>query len=103
MALPAKLLLEIVTPDRQLVREEVDEVQLPGSEGYFGVLPGHTPLLAMLKAGQMWYRIGQDTQRLAVAGGFVEVLPDRVIVLAETDDGAGSTAGGAARADKGLM
>ena len=46
MALPTKLLLEIVTPDRPLVREEVDEVQVPGAEGYFGVLPGHTPLLA---------------------------------------------------------
>ena len=82
MALPAKLILEIVTPDRSLVREEVDEVELPGSEGYFGVLPGHTPLLSMLKVGEMWYRIGRETRYLAVAGGFVEVLPDRVTVLA---------------------
>jgi F-type H+-transporting ATPase subunit epsilon len=83
MALPTKLTLEIVTPDRSLVREEVDEMQLPGSEGYFGVLPGHTPLLATLKVGELWYRVGQEKHYLAVAGGFVEVLPDRVTVLAQ--------------------
>ena len=83
MALPTKLTLEIVTPDRSLVREEVDEMQLPGSEGYFGVLPGHTPLLATLKVGELWYRVGQKKHYLAVAGGFVEVLPDRVTVLAQ--------------------
>src|SRR5688572_15571145 len=83
MALPTKLLLEIVTPDRSLVREEVDELQLPGSEGYFGVLPGHAPLLATLKIGELWYRIGQDKYFLAIAGGFVEVLPDHVTVLAQ--------------------
>jgi F-type H+-transporting ATPase subunit epsilon len=83
MALPAKLALEIVTPDRALVREEVDEVQLPGSQGYLGVLPGHTPLLTMLKVGELWYRIGQEKHYLAIAGGFVEVLPDRVTVLAQ--------------------
>jgi F-type H+-transporting ATPase subunit epsilon len=83
MALPTTLQLEIVTPDRAIVREAVDEVQLPGSEGYFGVLPGHTPLLATLKVGELWYRMGQDKRFLAVAGGFVEVLPDRVTVLAQ--------------------
>ena len=83
MAIPTKLTLEIVTPDRSLVREEVDEVELPGSEGYFGVLPGHTPLLSMLKVGELWYRIGREKHYLAVAGGFVEVLPDRVTVLAQ--------------------
>ena len=82
MALPTKLTLEIVTPDRSLVREEVDEVVVPCSEGYLGVLPGHTPLLAMLKVGELWFRIGQDKQYVAIAGGFVEVLPDRVTVLA---------------------
>jgi len=76
------LLLEIVTPDRALVREEVDEIQLPGAEGYFGVLPGHTPLLATLKVGELSYRVGQERHHLAVAGGFVEVLPDHVTVLA---------------------
>jgi F-type H+-transporting ATPase subunit epsilon len=83
MALPTKLTLEIVTPDRALVREEVDEVQLPGYEGYFGVLPGHTPLLATLKVGELWYRTGPEKHFLAIAGGFVEVLPDRVTVLAQ--------------------
>ena len=83
MALPTNLQLEIVTPDRSLVREEVDEVQLPGSEGYLGVLPGHTPLLATLKVGELWYRTGQEKHFLAIASGFGEVLPDRVSVLAQ--------------------
>jgi len=83
MALPTKLTLEIVTPDRALLREEVDEVVVPGSQGEFGVLPGHTPLLASLKVGELWYRIGQEKFYLAVAFGFVEVLPDRVTVLAQ--------------------
>jgi F-type H+-transporting ATPase subunit epsilon len=82
MALPTKLTLEIVTPDRLLVTEQVDEVELPGSEGYFGVLPGHTEVLASLQVGELWYRIGQEKFYLAVAFGFVEVLPDRVTVLA---------------------
>jgi F-type H+-transporting ATPase subunit epsilon len=83
MALPTKLRLEIVTPERSLLNAEVDEVQLPGSEGYFGVLPGHTPLLAELHVGEMWYRIGQEKHFLAIAFGFVEVLPERVTVLAQ--------------------
>ena len=83
MALPTKLTLEIVTPDRALVNEQVDEVQLPGSEGYLGVLPGHTPLLSSLQVGELWYRIGQEKHYLAVAFGFVEVLPDHVTVLAQ--------------------
>jgi F-type H+-transporting ATPase subunit epsilon len=80
--LPTKLTLEIVTPDKSLVREDVDEVQVPGSEGYLGILPGHTPLLATLKVGELWYRIGQEKHYLAIAFGFVEVLPDRVTILA---------------------
>jgi F-type H+-transporting ATPase subunit epsilon len=83
MALPTKLLLEIVTPDRSLVHEEVDEVQLPGAEGHLGVLPGHTPLLATLAVGELWYRIGQATHYLVISTGFGEVLPDRVTVLAQ--------------------
>src|SRR5262245_1720389 len=83
MALPTALTLEIVTPERALVSEQVDEVELPGAEGYFGVLPGHTPLLASLQVGEMWYRIGQEKFYLALAFGFVEVLPDRVTVLAQ--------------------
>ena len=83
MALPTTLTLEIVTPDRALIREEVDEVVVPGSEGYLGVLPGHTPLLSSLKVGELWYRQGQEKHYLAIAFGFVEVLPDRVTVLAD--------------------
>jgi F-type H+-transporting ATPase subunit epsilon len=83
MAIPTKILLEIVTPDRALIREEVDEMQLPGSEGYLGVLPGHTPLLTTLKVGELWYRVGAEKHYLAIAGGFVEILPDRVTVLAD--------------------
>jgi F-type H+-transporting ATPase subunit epsilon len=86
VALPTTLTLEIVTPDRSLVREDVDEVQIPGAEGYFGVLPGHTPLLATMKVGELWYRAGADKHYLAVAGGFVEVLPDRVTVLAQVGE-----------------
>ena len=83
MALPTSLTLEIVTPDRALVSQQVDEVELPGADGYFGVLPGHTPLLASLQVGEMWYRIGQEMHYLAIAFGFAEVLPDRVTVLAQ--------------------
>lgn len=83
MALPPHLTLEIVTPDRAIVHEQVDEVQIPGAEGYFGVLPGHAPLLASLQVGQLWYRKGSERHYLAVAFGFAEVLPDRVIVLAQ--------------------
>ena len=83
MALPTKITLEIVTPDRSLVNEQVDEVELPGSQGYFGVLPGHTPLLSSLQVGELWYRQGDEKHYLAIAFGFVEVLPDRVTVLAQ--------------------
>jgi F-type H+-transporting ATPase subunit epsilon len=60
----------------------VDEVQIPGAEGYFGVLPGHTPLLASLTVGELWYRKGQEKFYLSIAFGFAEVLPDRVTILA---------------------
>jgi F-type H+-transporting ATPase subunit epsilon len=83
MALPTKLSLEIVTPDRLLVREEVDEIVVPGSEGYLGILPGHAALLATLKVGELWYRTGQEKHFLVIAFGFVEVLPERVTILAQ--------------------
>ena len=83
MAIPTKLTLEIVTPERALVNEQVDEAVLPGAEGYFGVLPGHTPLLAALQVGEMWYRVGQEKHYVALAFGFAEVLPDRITVLAQ--------------------
>ena len=82
MALPTSIELQIVTPDKMLVREQVDEVEIPGTEGYFGVLPGHTPMLASLAVGEMWYRKGQEKIYLLLAYGFAEVLPDRVTILA---------------------
>ena len=82
MALPTHIDLQIVTPDRLIVQEPVDEVEIPGSEGYFGVLPGHTPLLASLAVGELWYRKGQEKFYLSLAFGFAEVLPDRVTILA---------------------
>ena len=81
--IPAHLQLEIVSADRLLVREQVDEVEIPGAEGYFGVLPGHTPLLAALHVGELWYRQGKDVHYLSVAFGFAEVQPDRVTILAQ--------------------
>jgi F-type H+-transporting ATPase subunit epsilon len=82
MALPTSIELQIVTPDKLLVREQVDEVEVPGTEGYFGVLPGHTPMLAALAVGEMWYRKGPEKTYLSLAYGFAEVLPDRVTILA---------------------
>jgi F-type H+-transporting ATPase subunit epsilon len=84
--LPDKIELVIVTPERQLVRESVVEVTLPGLEGQLGVLPGHAPLITELGIGELDYRKANSSERnvLAVISGFAEVLPDRVTVLAET-------------------
>ena len=79
-----RLTLEITTPMRMVVSEEVDEVVAPGVEGYFGVLPGHAPLLTTLGIGVVTYRIGRDEQQLAIAGGFAEVRNDKVIILADS-------------------
>src|SRR3982751_591813 len=83
MALPTTIELQIVTPDKLVLRENVDEVEIPGSQGYFGVLPGHTPMLASLAVGELWYRQGQEKTYLSIAFGFAEVLPDRVTILAQ--------------------
>jgi F-type H+-transporting ATPase subunit epsilon len=83
MALPDHIQLQIVSADRSIVNERVDEVEIPGADGYFGVLPGHTPLLALMQVGTLWYRRGQDYQYLSIAFGFAEVLPDRVTILAQ--------------------
>ena len=83
MALPTKIHLQIVSADRSLVNETVDEVEIPGSEGYFGVLPGHTPMLALLGAGELWYRQGTEKHYLSMAFGFAEVQPDQVTILAQ--------------------
>ena len=82
-ALPTKINLTVVTRERKIIDIEVDEVVLPASDGEIGVLPGHTPLLTTLKIGQMRYRVGTTCQRMVLSWGFAEVLPDRVIVLAE--------------------
>jgi F-type H+-transporting ATPase subunit epsilon len=82
--LPTKLQLEIATPDRLVLSEDVDEVVLPSVEGSMGVLPGHAPLLARLDSGEVSYRVGNVRRYLAVSGGFAEVLRTRVYVLAET-------------------
>jgi F-type H+-transporting ATPase subunit epsilon len=74
----------LVTPERALVHEQVEELQVPGAEGYLGILPGHAPLFSELKVGELGYRIGERWFWLSVASGFVEVLPDQVRVLAET-------------------
>jgi F-type H+-transporting ATPase subunit epsilon len=81
--LPTKLHLLIVSADRSLVDETVDEVEIPGFDGYFGVLPGHTPLLAVLHIGELWYRQGSEKHYLSIAFGFAEVQPDRVTILAQ--------------------
>lgn len=82
MAIPDHLTLEIVTPERSIAHGEVDEVRVPGADGSFGVLPGHTPLLAALAVGEVEYRRGGETSYVAVSFGFAEVLPDRVTILA---------------------
>jgi F-type H+-transporting ATPase subunit epsilon len=89
MALPTRLQLQIVSADRSLVNETVDEVEIPGTDGYFGVLPAHTPLLATLGAGELWYRQGQEKHYLAIGFGFAEVQPERVTILAQVAEKAG--------------
>ena len=83
MALPTSIQLNIVSAERSLVDERVDEVEIPAADGYFGVLPGHTPLLALLGLGELWYRQGSEKHFLLIAFGFAEVLPDRVTILAQ--------------------
>jgi len=83
VALPTSLHLNIVSADRALVDERVDEVEIPGADGYFGVLPGHTPLLALLGLGELWYRQGSEKHFMLIEFGFAEVQPDRVTILAE--------------------
>jgi F-type H+-transporting ATPase subunit epsilon len=87
--LPTEIQLDIVTPDRQVARDKVIAISVPGKEGYMGILPGHAPLLSLLKVGELSYTQGNVTHYLAVNWGFVEVLGDRVIVLAETAERAG--------------
>ena len=76
--------LEIVTPDKLVVKDVAEEMQIPGKNGYLGILPGHAPLITELAVGQISYRNGGETHYLCVAWGFAEVLPDKVTILAET-------------------
>jgi F-type H+-transporting ATPase subunit epsilon len=80
---PASIDLEVATPERELVREPVSEIQIPAREGYLGVLPGHAPLVSILGTGVLSYTSSAKKTSLAVQGGFVEVLHDRVRVLAD--------------------
>ncbi len=81
--LPTQIDLKIVTPDRQVVHDSVSAVSIPGKGGYLGILPGHAPLLTELMAGELVYTRDSATRYLAVSWGFAEVLPDRVIILAQ--------------------
>lgn len=82
--MPDTFQLEIVTPDKQVVKDEAEEAQIPGLNGYLGILPGHAPLITELAVGVITYRARSVTHALAVAWGFAEVLPDKVTILAET-------------------
>ncbi|PYX89176.1 MAG: F0F1 ATP synthase subunit epsilon [Acidobacteria bacterium] len=76
--------LEIVTPDRMIVSDAAQEIQIPGKSGYLGILPGHAPLITEIAVGEITYRSGNETKHIAVAWGFAEVLPEKVTILAET-------------------
>src|SRR5215471_3435733 len=82
--MPDTFQLEIVTPEKMVVRDSAEEAQIPGKNGYLGILPGHAPLISELAVGEITYRNQSGTHRLAVAWGFAEVLPDKVTILAET-------------------
>jgi F-type H+-transporting ATPase subunit epsilon len=82
--MPDTFQLEIVTPEKKVVDTAAEEIQIPGKNGYLGVLPGHAPLITELAVGEIKFRSGSEEQRLAVAWGFAEVLPDKVTILAET-------------------
>jgi F-type H+-transporting ATPase subunit epsilon len=76
--------IEIVTPERLVVKDYAEEMQIPGKNGYLGVMAGHSPLITELAVGEITYRANGYTERLAVAWGFAEVLPEKVTILAET-------------------
>jgi F-type H+-transporting ATPase subunit epsilon len=79
-----RIQLEVVTPERQVLSTEVDEVSAPGALGYFGVLPGHAPFLTTLGVGELGYRSGNQWEYLSITWGYAEVLPNKVTVLSET-------------------
>jgi F-type H+-transporting ATPase subunit epsilon len=96
--LPEKIELQVVTPERHILSEDVDSVEMPGKDGYLGILPGHAPLITELGVGILTYHQGGETRLLTVMYGYAEVLPDRVIVLAEIAERAEEIDVGRARA-----
>jgi F-type H+-transporting ATPase subunit epsilon len=94
------LALLLVTPERKVVETEADDVELPGAEGYLGILPGHAPLITLLKAGVLTYRRAGSSRAFAISAGFAEVLGDRVSVLADSADSAGEIDAGAAERER---
>jgi F-type H+-transporting ATPase subunit epsilon len=84
--LPENIELQVVTPERHVLQANVQAVEIPGKEGYLGILPGHAPLITELGIGILAYRKESETHYLTVIHGYAEVLPDRVIVLAETSE-----------------
>lgn len=84
--LPEKIELEVVTPERHVLDEMVESIEMPGKDGYLGILPGHAPLLTELGVGILTYHKGAEVRKLTVVNGYAEVLPDRVIVLAEASE-----------------
>jgi F-type H+-transporting ATPase subunit epsilon len=82
--MPDTFQLEIVTPEKMVVNDVAEELQMPGKNGYLGILPGHAPLITELAVGEITYRSGSDVHHLSVAWGFAEVLPEKVTILAET-------------------
>jgi F-type H+-transporting ATPase subunit epsilon len=94
------LQLVVVTPERKVVETEADEVQLPGSEGYLGILPGHAPLITLLKTGVLSFKGGGRSGAFAVSSGFAEILDDRVSVLADSAQGPGDIDAAAAERER---
>jgi F-type H+-transporting ATPase subunit epsilon len=94
------LKLRVVTPERQLVEADAEAVQLPGAEGYLGILPGHAPLITLLKTGVLSYRRGGREEAWAIASGLAEISEDRVSVLADSAEGAEDIDAAAAERDR---
>src|SRR5580658_3961186 len=84
--LPEAIELQVVTPEKHVLSENVQSLEMPGKDGYLGILPGHAPLITLLGVGTLTYHTGSETRYLTVIEGFAEVLPDRVIVLAESSE-----------------
>jgi F-type H+-transporting ATPase subunit epsilon len=97
--LPEKIELQVVTPTKHIFSEDVQSIELPGKDGYLGILPGHAPLLTELGAGILTFNKGGETRSMTVIDGFAEVLPNRVIVLADESEKVEDIDAGQARAD----